>query len=508
MIVTSSNSTTLQAVVGLAYRLTNNVVRTGGAPKGQDGGRKRHNDQQRNQDRNQHNKRRQVTRNYGVATQECNNCGWTGHFAKVCKNREGNGNDGRRPSFYECGSLDRLRNVCPRFNRAPNNNNNNVGNPRAPAHCPVHVIGAEEAVQNPNVVTFLRIPLKDDKTLIVQGEKLARDLKIISTIKMLADALSKKGKIETFTSKSFGMLVKASLISRVLEAQREAMKEEKLEEESLSGANQKLKTGADGIKYLNGRAWILKVNNLRKVVMDEAHRSRYSIHPGADKMYMDMKEYYWWPRMKKDIALYIKKCFTCNKVKAKHQKPSGLLQQPKILVWKWEKITMDLVTILPRRSIGHNSTWVIVDRLTKSAHFLPIREYYKLEIVSRHGPQDQGNLIPGTGGNTIYTDHIDLRLGENIWKPLEFQVENQVLLKVSPWKDMICFGKRGKLNPRYTKPFKVLTKVGPISYRLALPQELSGIHNVFHVSNLKKCLTNETLIVPLKELKITNKLHS
>ncbi|GKG42371.1 putative reverse transcriptase domain-containing protein, partial [Tanacetum coccineum] len=78
--------------------------------------------------------------------------------------------------------------------------------------------------------------------------------------------------------------------------------------------------------------------------MDEAHRSRYSIHPEVDKMYMDVKEYYWWPGMKRDIAIYVGKCLTCAKVKAEHKKPSGLLQQPKILVWKWEKITMDLVT--------------------------------------------------------------------------------------------------------------------------------------------------------------------
>ncbi|GKG12601.1 putative reverse transcriptase domain-containing protein, partial [Tanacetum coccineum] len=113
---------------------------------------------------------------------------------------------------------------------------------------------------------------------------------------------------------------------RILEAQQKAIKEENLEEEALSGANQKLEIGADGIKYLNGRAWIPKVNNLRKVIMDEAHRSRYSIHPRANKMYMDVKEYYWWPGMKKDIALYVRKCLTCAKVKGEHQKLSGLLQ--------------------------------------------------------------------------------------------------------------------------------------------------------------------------------------
>ncbi|GKG07413.1 putative reverse transcriptase domain-containing protein, partial [Tanacetum coccineum] len=100
--------------------------------------------------------------------------------------------------------------------------------------------------------------------------------------------------------------------------------------------------------------------------MDEAHTSRYSIHPGADKMYHDLRDLYWWPDMKKDIAEYVSRCLTCSKIKAEHQKPSGLLQQPEIPEWKWDKITMDLVT-----------------KLTKSAHFLPIREDYKTEKLAR-----------------------------------------------------------------------------------------------------------------------------
>ncbi|GJS58895.1 putative reverse transcriptase domain-containing protein [Tanacetum coccineum] len=128
--------------------------------------------------------------------------------------------------------------------------------------------------------------------------------------------------------------------------------------------------------------------------MDEAHKSKYSVHPGADKMYYDLRDRYWWPGMKKDIAEYVSKCLTCLKVKAEHQRPSGLLQQPEIPVWKWEGIAMDFVTKLPRTSSGHDTIWVIVDRLTKSAHFLPMREDYKMErlarlylneIVARHG---------------------------------------------------------------------------------------------------------------------------
>ncbi|GJW12366.1 putative reverse transcriptase domain-containing protein [Tanacetum coccineum] len=127
--------------------------------------------------------------------------------------------------------------------------------------------------------------------------------------------------------------------------------------------------------------------------MDEARKSKYSVHPGADKMYYDLRDMYWWPGMKKDIAEYVT-CLTCLKVKVEHQMPSGLLQQPEIPIWKWEGISMDFVTNLPRTSSKHDTIWVIVDRLTKSAYFLPMREDYKMErlailylneIVARHG---------------------------------------------------------------------------------------------------------------------------
>ncbi|GJU46549.1 putative reverse transcriptase domain-containing protein [Tanacetum coccineum] len=111
-------------------------------------------------------------------------------------------------------------------------------------------------------------------------------------------------------------------------------------------------------------------------------------------MYQDLKLLYWWPNMKADIATYVSKCLTCAKVKAEHQKLSRLLQQPEIPVWKWERITMDFVSGLPRTPSGYDTIWVIVDRLTKSAHFLPMKktdsmekltQLYLKEIVCRHG---------------------------------------------------------------------------------------------------------------------------
>ncbi|GJR25862.1 putative reverse transcriptase domain-containing protein [Tanacetum coccineum] len=281
-------------------------------------------------------------------------------------------------------------------------------------------------------------------------------------------------------------------------------------------------------------------------------------------------------------------------VKAEHQRPSGLLQQPEIPVWKWEGIAMDFVTKLPRTSSGHDTIWVIVDRLTKSAHFLPMREDYKMErlarlylneIVARHGvpisiisdrdsrftsrfwqsmqealgtrldmstayhPQTDGQsertiqtledmlraCVLDFGGSwdvhlplvefsynnmqetTEKISQIKDRLkaardrqksyADKRRKPLEFSVGDYVLLKVSPWKGVVRFGKKGKLAPRFVGPFEIIEKVGPVAYRLDLPEELNGVHDTFHVSNLKKCLADPTLKVPLDEIQVDAKLN-
>ncbi|KAJ0788827.1 putative nucleotidyltransferase, Ribonuclease H [Helianthus annuus] len=149
------------------------------------------------------------------------------------------------------------------------------------------------------------------------------------------------------------------------------------------GAEESLVTKSDGIMYYINRVWVPTRYNLRELLMKEAHKSRYSIHPGADKMYHDMCTSYWWPGMKKDIVTFVSKCLTCSKVKAEHQRPSGLLEQPKIPVWKWVSIAMDFITKLPRTSSDHDSIWVIIDRLTKSTHFLPISEDYKVDKFAR-----------------------------------------------------------------------------------------------------------------------------
>ncbi|GJZ56597.1 putative reverse transcriptase domain-containing protein, partial [Tanacetum coccineum] len=200
---------------------------------------------------------------------------------------------------------------------------------------------------------------------------------------VVADALSRKERLKPRRVRAMSITIHSGLKTKILEAQGEASKDLKAPAEWLRGLEKHFERRDDGGIYFFDRIWIPSVGGVRKLIMDEAHTSRYSIHPGADKMYHDLRDLYWWPGMKRDIAEYVSKCLTCSKIKAEHQKPSGLLQQPEIPEWKWEKITMDLVTKLPRSSGGYDAIWVIVDRLTKSAHFLPIREDYKTEKLAR-----------------------------------------------------------------------------------------------------------------------------
>nr|GFB40327.1 putative reverse transcriptase domain-containing protein [Tanacetum cinerariifolium] len=212
-------------------------------------------------------------------------------------------------------------------------------------------------------------------------------------------------------------------LEKILEAQTEAVKPENLKSGDVGGMlienlkdpekprKEKLEPRTDGTL-----SWLPCYGELRNLIMHESHKSKYSVHPGSDKMYQDMKLLYWWPNMKADIATYVSKCLTCLKFKAKHQKPSGLLVQPEIPQWKWDNITMDFVTKLPKAQSGNDTIWVVVDRLTKSTHFLPMKEtdpmdqlarLYLKEVVTRH-------RIPVS----IICDH-DPRFTSNFWK--EFQ---------------------------------------------------------------------------------------
>ncbi|GJV64744.1 putative reverse transcriptase domain-containing protein [Tanacetum coccineum] len=206
---------------------------------------------------------------------------------------------------------------------------------------------------------------------------------------VVADALSRKERIEPLRVRALVMTIGLDLPKRILEAQIEAQKPENLVNEDVGGIirrdipKERLEPRADGTLCLHGRSWLPCYGDLRSVIMHESHKSKYSIHPGSEKMYQDMKKLYWWPNMKADIATYVIKCLTCARVKAEHQRQSGLLVQPEILEWKWDNITMYFLTKLPMSSQGFDTIRVIVDRLTKSAHFLPIRENDPLDELAR-----------------------------------------------------------------------------------------------------------------------------
>ncbi|KAL5542263.1 hypothetical protein UlMin_009973 [Ulmus minor] len=163
--------------------------------------------------------------------------------------------------------------------------------------------------------------------------------------------------------------------------------------------------------------------------------------------------------MKKEVADYVAKCLTCQKVKAEHQRPGGELQPLEIPEWKWDQIAMDFVTGLPKTTKSHDAIW------------------------SRQ------------------KSYADKRR-----RPLEFQVGDSVFLKISPFKGIIRFGKRGKLNPRYIGPYEILERVGKVAYRLALPPNLATVHNVFHVSMLKKYVSDKSHVLEQEPIEIQEDL--
>jgi len=131
-----------------------------------------------------------------------------------------------------------------------------------------------------------------------------------------------------------------------------------------------------GTVWFRNRICVPDIDHLRELILKEAHDSAYSIHPGSTKMYQDLKVKYWWYGLKRDVATHVALCDVCQRVKAEHQRPAGLLQPLKVPEWKWEEIGMDFIVGLPRTRDGYDSIWVIVDRLTKAAHFIPVKTTY------------------------------------------------------------------------------------------------------------------------------------
>ncbi|GJR81126.1 putative nucleotidyltransferase, ribonuclease H [Tanacetum coccineum] len=172
----------------------------------------------------------------------------------------------------------------------------------------------------------------------------------------------------------------------------------------------------DGILWQGTKLCVPEDPTLREALMTEAHSSPFSIHPGSTKMYHDLKQHFWWSGMKRDVATFVSKCLTCQQVKIEHQRASGLLQPLEIPVWKWDEISMDFVTGLPRTQRKHDAIWVVVDRLTKSAHFLPIRKDYP---VSKLAEMFQQEIVRLHGTPSAIVSDRDPRFTSRFWKGLQ-----------------------------------------------------------------------------------------
>ncbi|GJZ66929.1 putative reverse transcriptase domain-containing protein [Tanacetum coccineum] len=254
--------------------------------------------------------------------------------------------------------------------------------------------------------------------------------------------------------------------------------------------------------------------------------------------------------MKAEITTYVSKCLTCAKVKAEYQKPSRLLVQPVIPVWKWENITMDFVTKLPKTSTGQDIIWVIVDRLTKSDHFPPIKEnksmekltrQYLKEVVTRHGVPlsiitdrdvwDRHLPLVEFSYNNRYHTSIKVAPFEALygrksrsslcWDKIRYaqltglEIIPETIEKIIQIKKRIqaacdrqkSYADRRRKQLEFQVGEKVLANVETFAYKLDLPDQLSRVHSTFHVSNLNKCFSDEPLAIPLDEIQIDDKLH-
>ncbi|WVZ70321.1 hypothetical protein U9M48_018996 [Paspalum notatum var. saurae] len=423
---------------------------------------------------------------------------------------------------------------------------------------------------------------------------------------VVADALSRKahcnfiearptiGDIEIPTAleaELYNLVLEPTIKDQIIAAQKQDKGMSHIRDEINDKKKACFKLDEEGILWFKNRLVVPKDMELRKKILDEAHTSMFTLHPGSNKMYQDLKQKFWWTRMKREIAKYVSECDVCQRVKADHLKPVGMLQPLAVPAWKWEDIHMDFIVGLPRTQKGYDSIWVIIDRFTKSAHFIPVKTTYRAKqyaelyisrIVSLHGvpltiTSDEAHLFlsrlreqlqtalgtnlihdsayhPQTSGqvervNRILEDMLraraltystkwdeclplassptttaieELRYGTfrgPIWRtlehglgeksysdkrrrPLVFEKDDHVYLKVSPMKGVHRFGVKGKLAPRYVGPFKIIEQCGPVAYRLELPPHLAAVHDVFHVSQLKKCLRVPEEVIDTSQIQI------
>ncbi|GJV71616.1 putative reverse transcriptase domain-containing protein [Tanacetum coccineum] len=300
---------------------------------------------------------------------------------------------------------------------------------------------------------------------------------------VVADALSRKEREPPLRVRALVMTIGLNLPKQILDAQTEARKPENIKNEDVRGMlvenskdpkklrTEKLEPRADGTLCFNGRSWLPCYGDLRTVIMHESHKSKYSIHPGSDKMYQDMKKLYWWPNMKADIATYVSKCLTWAKV-----------NHLPLVEFSYNNSYHASIKVAPFEALYGRKCrspicWAEVGEVQLTGPEIVQETTEKIIQIKQRMQASRDRQ----------KSYADLKR-----KLMEFQVGGKVMLKFSPWKGVVHFGKRGKLNPRYVGPFKVLEKVGEVAYKLewfkslCFHEEMSWVHNSFHVFLLEK----------------------
>ncbi|GJV74357.1 putative reverse transcriptase domain-containing protein [Tanacetum coccineum] len=309
---------------------------------------------------------------------------------------------------------------------------------------------------------------------------------------VVADALSRKEIVKRNRVRAMNMTLQSSIKDMILAAQKEVVDESAGLQK---GLDDMIEQRSDGTLYYLDRIW---------------------------------RDRYWWPGMKKDIAMYVSKCLTCLKVKAEHQRPSGLLQfwqlmQEELGTWldmsmayhpqtvgQSERTIQTLEDMLRACVLDFRGSWDVHISLVEFSYNNSYYSSAKIGEGQLIGPelvQETTEKISQIKDRLKAARDHQKSYADQRRKPLEFSVGDYVLLKVSPWKGVVRFRNNGKLKPRFVRPFEIIEKVVPVAYRLDLPEELDGVHDTFHVSNLKKYLADPTLQVPLDEIQVDAKLN-
>ncbi|GJX55748.1 putative reverse transcriptase domain-containing protein [Tanacetum coccineum] len=324
---------------------------------------------------------------------------------------------------------------------------------------------------------------------------------------VVADALSRKERLKPRRVCAMSITIHSGLKTKILEAQSEASKDLKAPTEWLRGLERHFEQRDDGEIYFFDRIWIPSVDGVRKLIMDEAHTFRYSVHPGTDKMYYDLRDLYWCPGMKRDIA---------ELTKSAHFLP---IRDGRFTSHLWQAFQEALGTRLDMSTAYHPQTDGQSERTIQT-----LEDMLRACVMDFGGSWDTHlPLIEFSYNNSYHTSikcaPFEALYGRKCRSPViwtevgESQLIGPEIMQettekiVSPWKGVVRFGKKGKLAPRYVGPFEIVKCVRLVAYRLKLPQELSCVHDKFHVSNLKKCLAEPDVQVPLDEIEIDENLR-